>query len=84
MTKSEALTIAQTYLDHQTRIQAKLTGKGQWLEEWTIDAYLKQVHHPVWVVFAENLKKGPFIDGVNEYSIVISTKTKQVEDCRLI
>jgi hypothetical protein len=54
------------------------------MREWVLDANLNTVDHPVWIVFAENLKKGPFIDGVNEYSIVVSTQTRKVEDVRLM
>jgi len=83
MTKEEAIKIAQEYVDNSSDIQAIITGHAQSMDEWLMDAYLHTVDHPVWVVFAENLKTGPFIDGVNEYSIVVSTKTRKVEDVRL-
>lgn len=84
MEKERAIEIAQEYIDSASnKIQAKLNGKCQFLDEWTTDAFLNQVHHPVWVVFADNLNTGPFIDGVSEYSIVVSTLSEKVEDCRL-
>jgi len=84
MTKEDALKIAQIYIDNNTNIQARIKGHAQYMNEWVLDAYLHRVDHPVWVVFAENLNTGPFIDGVNEYSIVVSAKTRKVEDVRLI
>ncbi len=82
--KEEAIKIAQAYIDNSTNnIQAKITGRTQYMREWVMDAFLHTVDHPVWIVFAENLNTGPFIDGVNEYSIVVSTQTKKVEDVRL-
>ena len=84
MLKEDAIKIAQEYIDDGLNIQASLTGRAQYMNEWVMDAYLNTVDHPVWVVFAENLKKGPFIDGVNEYSIVVSTQTRKVEDVRLM
>lgn len=84
MLKEDAIKIAQEYIDDGLNIQASLTGRAQYMNEWVMDAYLHAVDHPVWVVFVENLKKGPFIDGVNEYSIVVSTKTRKVEDVRLM
>jgi len=81
--KEEALKIAQAYIDNSNNIQAIINGRAQFMNEWVMDAFLYTVDHPVWVVFAENLKTGPFIDGVNEYSIVVSTKTRKVEDVRL-
>lgn len=83
MTKEDALKIAQEYIDNSPNIDATLTGRAQYLNEWVLDAFLHTVDHPVWVVFADNLNTGPFIDGVNEYSLVISTKTRKVEDVRL-
>lgn len=83
MNKQEAIKIAQNYIDNNKDIQATISGHIQFMDEWIMDAYLQTVDHPVWVVFAENLKKGPFLDGMNEYSLVISTKTKKVEDVRL-
>jgi hypothetical protein len=83
MIKEDALKIAQEYIDNSSNICAKITGRAQYMNEWVMDAYLHTVDHPVWVVFAENLNTGPFIDGVNDYSIVISTKTRNVEDVRL-
>ena len=83
MTKEDALIIAQKYIDNNTNIQARIKGHTQYMNEWVMDAYLHKVEHPVWVVFAENLNTGPFIDGVNDYSIVVSTKTRKVEDVRL-
>ena len=83
MTKEEAIKIAQEYIDNSTYIKASVTGHAQSMDEWVLDAYLHPVDHPVWVVFAENLKTGPFLDGVNEYSIVVSNKTRKVEDVRL-
>lgn len=84
MLKEDAILIAQQYIDDGLNIHASITGRAQYMNEWVVDAYLHTVDHPVWVVFAENLKKGPFIDGVNEYSIVVSTKTRKVEDVRLM
>lgn len=84
MTKEDALKIAQEYIDNSPNIDATLTGRAQYMNEWVLDAFLHTVDHPVWVVFAENLNTGPFIDGVNEYSLVVSTKTRKVEDVRLI
>jgi hypothetical protein len=84
MTKEEAIKIAQAYIDSRYDIQATITENVQFMEEWVMDAYLKTVDHPVWIVFAENLKTGPFLDGMNEYSIVVSTKTRKVEDVRLM
>ena len=84
MLKEDAIKIAQEYIDSGLNFHASITGRAQYMNEWVIDAYLHTVDHPVWVVFAENHKKGPFIDGVNEYSIVVSTKTRKVEDVRLI
>lgn len=84
MLKEDAIKIAQEYIDGGLNIHASLTGRAQYMNEWVVDAYLHSVDHPVWVVFAENLKKGPFIDGVNEYSIVVSTQTRKVEDVRLM
>ena len=84
MIKEDALKIAQEYIDNSPNIDATLTGRAQYLNEWVLDAFLHIVDHPVWVVFAENLNTGPFIDGVNEYSLVVSTKTRKVEDVRLI
>jgi len=81
--KEEALKIAQAYIDNTTNIHAMITGRTQYMNEWVMDAFLHTVDHPVWIVFAENLNTGPFIDGVNEYSIVVSTKTRKVEDVRL-
>ena len=78
MTKEDAIKIAQDYIDNNTKIQASIKGHAQYMNEWVLDAYLHTVDHPVWVVFAENLNTGPFIDGVNEYSIVVSTKTRKV------
>lgn len=83
MTKEDALKIAQEYIDNTPNIDATLTGRAQYLNEWVLDAFLHTVDHPVWVVFADNLNTGPFIDGVNEYSLVVSTKTRKVEDVRL-
>ena len=83
MTKEDALKIAQEYIDNSPNIDATLTGRAQYLNEWVLDAFLHTVDHPVWVVFAENLNTGPFIDGVNDYSLVVSTKTRKVEDVRL-
>lgn len=83
MTKEDALKIAQEYIDNSPNIDATLTGRAQYLNEWVLDAFLHTVDHPVWVVFADNLNTGPFIDGVNEYSLVVSTKTRKVEDVRL-
>lgn len=83
MIKEDALKIAQQYIDNSTDIQASITGHAQFMNEWVMDAYLHTVDHPVWIVFAENVKTGPFLDGVNEYSIVVSTKTRKVEDVRL-
>ncbi|MFK7783905.1 MAG: hypothetical protein AB8B56_02255 [Crocinitomicaceae bacterium] len=83
MTKDEAIEIAQQYVDTSTNgINARIDGNAQWLSEWIIDAFRNQVEHPVWVVFAENLEKNRF--DLNDYSIVVSTKTKQVEDVRLM
>jgi hypothetical protein len=84
MTKEDAIKIAQEDIENTTKIQASINGRAQYMNEWVLDAYLHTVDHPVWVVFAENLNTGPFIDGVNEYSIVVSTKTRKVEDVRLI
>ena len=84
MLKEDAILIAQQYIDDGLNIHASITGRAQYMNEWVVDAYLHTVDHPVWVVFAENLKKGPFIDGVNEYSIVVSTQTRKVEDVRLM
>lgn len=83
MTKEDALKIAQEYIDNSPNIDATLTGRAQYMNEWVLDAFLHTVDHPVWVVFADNLNTGPFIDGVNEYSLVVSTKTRKVEDVRL-
>jgi len=83
MTKEDALKIAQEYIDNSPNIDATLTGRAQYMNEWVLDAFLHAVDHPVWVVFADNLNTGPFIDGVNEYSLVVSTKTRKVEDVRL-
>lgn len=83
MTKEDALKIAQEYIDNSSNIQATLTGRAQYMNEWVLDAFLHTVDHPVWVVFADNLNTGPFIDGVNDYSLVVSTKTRKVEDVRL-
>lgn len=83
MTKEDALKIAQEYIDNSPNIDATLTGRAQYMNEWVLDAFLHTVDHPVWVVFAENLNTGPFIDGVNDYSLVVSTKTRKVEDVRL-
>jgi len=83
MNEEEAIKIAQAYIDNSSTIHAAITGRVQYMKEWVIDAFLHPVDHPVWIVFAENLKTGPFIDGVNEYSIVVSTKTRKVEDIRL-
>ena len=83
MIKKEAIKIAQEYIDNNADIHATITGHTQFMDEWVMDAYLHTVDHPVWIVFAENLKTGPFLDGVNEYSIVVSTKTRKVEDVRL-
>lgn len=83
MTKEDALKIAQEYVDNSPNIDATLTGRAQYMNEWVLDAFLHTVDHPVWVVFADNLNTGPFIDGVNEYSLVVSTKTRKVEDVRL-
>ncbi len=83
MNKEDALKIAQEYIDNSPNIHATLTGRAQYMNEWVLDAFLHTVDHPVWVVFAENLNTGPFIDGVNEYSLVVSTKTRKVEDVRL-
>ena len=83
MTKEDALKIAQEYIDNSPNIDATLTGRAQYMNEWVFDAFLHTVEHPVWVVFAENLNTGPFIDGVNDYSLVVSTKTRKVEDVRL-
>ena len=83
MTKEDALKIAQEYIDNSPNIDATLTGRVQYMNEWVLDAFLHTVDHPVWVVFADNLNTGPFIDGVNEYSLVVSTKTRKVEDVRL-
>ncbi|MEY2703795.1 MAG: hypothetical protein RLY43_2434 [Bacteroidota bacterium] len=84
MIKEDAIKIAQDYLDNNFTIHARITGRAQYMNEWVLDAFLHTVDHPVWVVFADNLKTGPFIDGVNEYSLVVSTKTRKVEDVRLI
>ena len=84
MLKEDAIKIAQEYIDNGFNIHASITGRAEYMNEWVVDAYLHTVEHPVWVVFAENLKKGPFIDGVNEYSIVVSTLTRKVEDVRLM
>jgi hypothetical protein len=84
MIKEDAIKIAQDYLDNNSTIHARITGRAQYMNEWVLDAFLHTVDHPVWVVFADNLKTGPFIDGVNEYSLVVSTKTRKVEDVRLI
>ena len=83
MTKDEAIKIAQEYVDNRNDIHATITGHVQSMDEWVMDAYVHTVDHPVWIVFAENLKTGPFIDGVNVYSIVVSTKTRKVEDVKL-
>lgn len=83
MIKEDALKIAQEYIDNSPNIDATLTGRAQYMNEWVLDAFLHTVDHPVWVVFAENLNTGPFIDGVNDYSLVVSTKTRKVEDVRL-
>lgn len=83
MTKEDALKIAQEYIDNSSNIDANLTGRAQYMNEWVLDAFLHTVDHPVWVVFADNLNTGPFIDGVNDYSLVVSTKTRKVEDVRL-
>lgn len=83
MIKEDALKIAQEYIDNSSNIDATLTGRVQYMNEWVLDAFLHSVDHPVWVVFADNLNTGPFIDGVNEYSLVVSTKTSKVEDVRL-
>jgi hypothetical protein len=83
MIKEDAIKIAQDYLDNNSTIHAKITGRAQYMNEWVLDAFLHTVDHPVWVVFADNLKTGPFIDGVNEYSLVVSTKSRKVEDVRL-
>ena len=83
MNNEEALKIAQEYIDNSPNIDATLTGRAQYMNEWVLDAFLHTVDHPVWVVFAENLNTGPFIDGVNDYSLVVSTKTRKVEDVRL-
>lgn len=83
MIKEEAIQIAQAYIDSSSSIHASITGRVQFMNAWVEDAFLHTVDHPVWIVFAENLKTGPFIDGVNEYSIVVSTETRQVEDVRL-
>ena len=84
MIKEDAIKIAQEYIDNGFNIHASITGHAQYMREWVLDANLNTVDHPVWIVFAENLKKGPFIDGVNEYSIVVSTQTRKVEDVRLM
>ena len=84
MLKEDAIKIAHEYIDNGLNIHASITGRAQYMNEWVMDAYLNTFDHPVWVVFAENLKKGPFIDGVNEYSIVVSTQTRKVEDVRLM
>lgn len=83
MIKEDALQIAQAYIDNSFNMHASITGRVQYMNEWVMDANLHTVDHPVWIVFAKNLKTGPFIDGVNEYSIVVSTKTRKVEDVRL-
>jgi hypothetical protein len=83
MTKEDALKIAQEYIDNSPNIDATITGRAQYMNEWVLDAFLHTVDHPVWVVFADNLNTGPFIDGVNDYSLVVSTKTRKVEDVRL-
>ncbi|MDH4472747.1 MAG: hypothetical protein QE487_09065 [Fluviicola sp.] len=83
MIKEDAIKIAQEYIDNSFNMHASITGRAQYMNEWVMDANLHTVDHPVWIVFAENLKTGPFIDGVNEYSIVVSTKTRKVEDVRL-
>ncbi len=84
MIKEDAIKIAQEYIDSGFNIHASITGHAQYMREWVLDANLHAVDHPVWIVFAENLKKGAFIDGVNEYSIVVSTQTRKVEDVRLM
>ena len=83
MVKEEAIKIAQEYIDNSNDIHATITGHAQSMDEWVMDAYLNAVDHPVWIVSAENQKTGPFIDGMNMYSIVVSTKTRKVEDVRL-
>ncbi len=83
MIKEEAIIIAQEYIDNSSDIHANITGHAQCMDEWIMDAYVQTVDHPVWIVFAKNLKTGPFLDGANEYSIVVSTKTRKVEDVRL-
>ena len=83
MTEGEAIEIAQQFIDTPSnRIKAKIVGRPQWLSELTTDSFRHQIEHPVWVVFAENLEKNPF--DLNEYSIVVSTKTKKVEDVGLM
>ena len=81
LTQKEALDIAQAYIDSKG-LNAELTGKAQWLSEWTDYSFLHEVNHPVWVVFANNLSAR--MEGTYEYNFAISILTKKVEDVRMM
>lgn len=76
MEPEEAMRLAQAFID-AGKLEAKITGVS-WNTAW-IDGQ-NRVNGPVWIVAAENLKPGPFIDGNNWYSIVIGMKSRKVED----
>ncbi|WBM73842.1 hypothetical protein [Saprospira grandis] len=76
----EAQDIAQIYLSKHQPL-AQLSGHGQWLPEWLLDANLYPIKEPVWVIFAQ--KKSKF-EGAAEYSLVISCREKKLADIRLI
>jgi hypothetical protein len=43
MTKEDAIKIAQDYIDNNTKIQASIKGRAQYMNEWVLDAYLHTV-----------------------------------------
>lgn len=80
MPAEEAIEIATTYIKERPKMSAKVNGIN-WSEAW-IDGH-HNINSLVWIVTADNLDTGPFIDGVNTYHIVINIKNRQVEDVRL-
>lgn len=78
---NEAFEIAKAYIYASPKMSAKIRGIS-WTEAW-IDGH-RNVDDHVWIVSADNLNTGPFIDGVNTYNIVIGIKSKIVEDLRLM
>ena len=76
MRPNDAIDIAKRHIDSQGDMNAQIIDLC-WSPGWKDGNF--NVDHQVWIVSAENLNPSRF-EGSDRFSIIINTKTKQVEE----